>query len=68
MHEIVSSGEGGGVMGNMSRRGESSLLCMKFESAFIAGDCVLIRVLPSTFLALTVNELGLHFHAFCGLL
>ncbi len=42
--------DGGGVMGNMLRRGESSLLCMKFEFAFFAGHGVLIRILPRLFL------------------
>ncbi len=52
----MSSGErGGGVMENMLRRGESSWLCMKFEFAFIAGQGILIRVLPPYFLALTVK-------------
>jgi hypothetical protein len=37
MHERVSSGKRGGVMGNMLRRGESSWLCMKFEIAFLFG-------------------------------
>jgi hypothetical protein len=45
----------------MLRRGESSRLCMKFEFAFTAGHGILIRVLPSSILALAVNELGLLF-------
>jgi hypothetical protein len=44
-------------MGIMLRRGESSWLCMKFEFVFIAGHGILIRFLPPSFLALTVNEL-----------
>jgi hypothetical protein len=43
-------------MGNMLRRGESSWLCMKFEFAFIAGHGISIRILPPSFLALTVKE------------
>ncbi len=45
----------------MLRRGESSWLCLKFEFAFFAGHGILIRVLPPSFLALTVNELCLIF-------
>ncbi len=52
---------GGGVMGNMLRRGESSWLFVKFELGFIAGHGSLIRVVPCSFLALTGNELCLHF-------
>jgi hypothetical protein len=37
MHASVSSGDGGGLMGNMLRRDESSSFCMKLEFAFIAG-------------------------------
>jgi hypothetical protein len=52
----------GGLMGNMLRRGESSWLCVKFEFGFIAGhNSLMIRVLPSSFLALTVDEVSLHF-------
>ena len=43
-------------MENMLRRGESSWLCMKFEFAFFAGHGILLRVLPPSFLALTVKE------------
>jgi hypothetical protein len=60
MHERVSSGErggGGGGIGNMLRRGDSSWLCMKFEFAFFVGHGILIRVFPLSYLALTVNEL-----------
>jgi hypothetical protein len=46
-------------MGNMLRRGDSSWTCMKFEFALFARHSILIRVLPPSFLALTVNELGL---------
>jgi hypothetical protein len=42
-------------MGNMLRRGESSWLYMKFEIAFFAGQSILIRVLPPSFLALPVS-------------
>ena len=49
-----------GVMGNMLRRGENRWLCTKIEFAF-AGHGILIRVLPPSFLALTVNELCLLF-------
>ncbi len=45
----------------MLRRGESSWSCLKFEFAFFAGHGILIRVLPPSFLALTVNELCLLF-------
>jgi hypothetical protein len=48
-------------MGNMMRRVESSWLCMKFEFAFIAGHGIMIGALPPSFLALTENELCLHF-------
>jgi hypothetical protein len=48
-------------MGNMLRRGESSWLVVKFEFAFIAGHGSMMRVLPPSFLALTVNELCLLF-------
>ncbi len=44
------------VGGNMLRRGESSWLCMKFELAFLVDHGILIRVLPPSFLALSVNE------------
>jgi hypothetical protein len=54
----VSSGE----RVNMLRRGESCWLCVKFEFGFIAGyGSLMIRVLPSSFLALTVDEVCLHF-------
>jgi hypothetical protein len=45
----------------MLRRGESSWLCMKFESAFFAGHGISIRLLPPSFFALPVNELCLLF-------
>jgi hypothetical protein len=45
----------------MLRRGESRWLCLKFEFAFIVGHGILIRVVPPSFLALTVNELCLLF-------
>ncbi len=62
MHARVSAGEKGwGVLGNMLRRGESSWLCMKFEFAFVAGNSIFDQVLPSSFLALPVNELCLLF-------
>ncbi len=51
MHESVNSGERKGLMGNMLRRGESSWLCMKFDFAFFAGQCVFIRVLATSYLA-----------------
>ncbi len=50
---------GGGVMGNMLWRGESSWLCMKCEFTFFAGDGIFVRVLPPSFFAFTVNELCL---------
>jgi hypothetical protein len=49
------------MMGNMLRRGESSMLCVRFEFGFIAGLGILIRDLPASYLALTVNELCLRF-------
>jgi hypothetical protein len=51
----------GGLMVIMLRRGKSSWLRMKFEFAFFAGHGILIKVLPPSFLALTVNELCLLF-------
>jgi hypothetical protein len=50
-----------GEMENMLRRGECSWSCVKFEIGFIAGQGSLIRVLSSSFLSLTVNELCLRF-------
>ncbi len=49
---------GGGMMGNMLRRGESSWLCMKFEFGSIAGHGSLIRVLPLLFLAVVLPFLA----------
>jgi hypothetical protein len=51
----------GGVIGNTSRRGESSWLCMKVEFAFFSGYGILIRVLPPSFLESPVTELCLLF-------
>jgi hypothetical protein len=51
---------GEGSIRNMLRRSESSWLCIKFEFVFIVGHGSLIRALPSSFLALTMNELCLH--------
>jgi hypothetical protein len=45
----------------MLRRGGSSWLRMKFEIAFFSCHGILIRVLPPSFLAWTVNELYLPF-------
>ncbi len=52
-------GGGVGVMGIMLRRGESSWLCVKLGIGFVAGHGSLIRVVPSSYLALTVNEISL---------
>jgi hypothetical protein len=49
------------AMEYMLRRGESSCLCVKCEFAFFACHCILIRLLPLSFLALFVNELCLLF-------
>jgi hypothetical protein len=59
MAKRVSSGQegGGGLMGNMLRRGESRWLCMKFEVAFFAGHGLLIGVFPPSCLALTAHSL-----------
>ncbi len=43
-------------MENILRRDENSWLCVKFEFVFFAGHGILIRVLPPSCLAFTVNE------------
>ncbi len=55
--EVMLGGGGGGLVRNIFRRSESSWLCMKFEFTFFAGHGILIKVLPSSCLALTVDEL-----------
>ena len=60
-HARVSSGERGWAMEYMLRRGEGSWFYVKFEFAFFADHGIFTRVVPPSFLALSVNELCLLF-------